>query len=169
MGANPASAGPLCWGLIYLLLPNLQRWNIILTNGPADSMLVMIMAATLMLPRRAWALALYLLAAWGTWRGKGRRGEAWLLWGFLAAAAVVAALTWVTSDGRFLTRPLCCLVFLAGMGLERLLPSGNVPLLRAKDRPPRRVVWAWSACCPAGMCPCSGQKIGRRAVWCAAA
>ena len=263
----------LLGGLIYLLLPNLQRWNIyILTDGPADSMLVMIMAATLLVPRRAWALALllaagawlgllrpeglvfllpplvylarrrrwpvagavaaltaalalgqdmgaaagaqdmmsllrqgvvmwgmsalppppelagavvtdpahfywlaafshpgwliklmalrvfwllayaypphhplwysvaapglalalYLLAAWGTWRGKGRRGEAWLLWGFLAAAAVVAALTWVTSDGRFLTRPLCCLVFLSGLGLERLLPGGNAPLAPGK-------------------------------------
>lgn len=254
----------LLGGLIYLLLPNLQRWNIyILTDGPADSMLVMIMATTLLLPRRAWALALllaagawlgllrseglvfllpplvylawrrrwpaagavaaltaalalgqdmgaaagaqnmlgllkqgvvmwdmsalppppalaasaaagpaqfywlaafshpgwllelmglrvfwllfyaypphhplwysiaapalalalYLLAAWGTWRGKGNRGEAWLVWGFLGMAMVVAALTWVVSDGRFLTRPLCCLVFLAGLGLERLLPA----------------------------------------------
>ncbi|MCF8048262.1 MAG: hypothetical protein K9K65_11060 [Desulfarculaceae bacterium] len=68
-------------------------------------------------------LALYLLAAWGTWRVKGHRGAAWLVWGFLAAAMAVAALTWVVSDGRFLTRPLCCLVFLAGLGVERLLPS----------------------------------------------
>lgn len=256
----------LLGGLIYLLLPNLQRWNLyILCDGPADSMLVMIMAATLMLPRRAWALALllaagawlgllrsegfmfllppliylawrrrwsaagavaaltaalalgqdmvaaagaqdmmnflrqgvvmwgmsslapppglaaitatspahfywlvavshpawllelmglrvfwllfyaypphhplwysvaapglalalYLLAAWGTWRGKGQRGEACLVWGFLVVAAVVAALTWVASDGRFLTRPLCCLVFLAGLGLDRLLLGGG--------------------------------------------
>lgn len=82
------------------------------------------------------ALALYLLAAWGTWRGKGQRGEACLVWGFLAVAAVVAALTWVASDGRFLTRPLCCLVFLAGMGLERLLP-GNLMVGSGKTLPKR--------------------------------
>lgn len=254
----------LLGGLLYLLLPNLQRWNFyILTDGPADSMLVMVMAATLLLPRRPWALALllaagawlgllrsegmafllpslaylawrrrwlaagavaallaalalgqnlgaaadaqkmmmlikhgavmwemsyltpppdlaasaasspaqfymqaiithplwliqvmglrvfwllsyaypphhplwysiaapslvlalYLLAAWGTWRMKGQRDQALLVWGFLAMAMVVAALTWVASDGRFLTRPLCGLVFLSGLGLERLLPG----------------------------------------------
>jgi hypothetical protein len=68
-------------------------------------------------------LALYLAAAWGTWRAGRARREAWLVWGFLGAALVVAALSWVTSDGRFLTRPLCCLVFLAGLGLEPLLPG----------------------------------------------
>ncbi|MCB2191971.1 MAG: glycosyltransferase family 39 protein [Deltaproteobacteria bacterium] len=254
----------LLGGLLYLLLPNLQRWNIyILTDGPANSMLVVLMAATLMLPRRSWALALvlaagawlallrseglvfllppmlylawrrrwlaagtvaallaalilgqnlgtavvgqkmmmlikngevmwemssltpppdlagsaasspvqfymqallthplwliqvmglrvfwllfyaypphhplwysiaapslalalYLLAAWGTWRMKGQREQALFIWGFLAMAALVVAGTWVASDGRFLTRPLCCLVFLAGVGVERLLPG----------------------------------------------
>jgi steroid 5-alpha reductase family enzyme len=71
------------------------------------------------------ALALYLSAAWGTWRMKGSRGQAFLAWGFLAVALGVAALTYVASDGRFLTRPLCCLVFLAGLGVERLLPGGG--------------------------------------------
>lgn len=71
------------------------------------------------------ALALYLSAAWGTWRMKGRRGEAFLIWGFLAAALVVTALTYVASDGRFLTRPLCCLVFLAALGIDRLLPGNQ--------------------------------------------
>lgn len=79
------------------------------------------------------ALALYLSAAWGTWRMKGSRGEAFLAWGFLAVALGVAALTYVASDGRFLTRPLCCLAFLAGLGLERLLPGG-----RAASAPGKR-------------------------------
>ena len=82
------------------------------------------------------ALALYLLAAWGTWRMKWCRSEAWLVWGFLAAAMLVAALTWVASDGRFLTRPLCCLVFLAGLGVERLLP-GNLMAGSGKTLPKR--------------------------------
>ena len=71
----------------------------------------------------ALALTLYLPAAWGTWRGKGNKGEAWSVWGFLGVAALVPRLTWVTSDGRFCARPLCCLVFWAGLGLERLLPA----------------------------------------------
>ncbi|BEQ16769.1 hypothetical protein [Desulfoferula mesophila] len=54
------------------------------------------------------------------------------MWGFLGAALVVAGLTWVTSDGRFLTRPLCCLVFLAGLGLEPLLPGRGSNPARAK-------------------------------------
>ncbi|MBU2470009.1 MAG: hypothetical protein KKC78_15330 [Proteobacteria bacterium] len=256
----------LLGGLLYLLLPNLQRWNIyVLSDGPANSMLVMVMAATLMLPRRPWALALllaagawlgllrsegflflvpplaylawrrrwlpaaalaalvaalvlgqdmggaaaaqdmlnqarqgvvvwemsalppppelaalpvgnsvqfywhaltghpgwlarlmalrgfwllayaypphhplwyavaapalalalYLLAARGAWRAGERRPESALIWGFLAVSLALAGLTYVASDGRFLTRPLCCLVFLAGVGLQGLLPGGR--------------------------------------------